>query len=161
MKNQIDLVKFKKLKEEVRRAYEKIGFIYCPALKANIVFNSDGFHHLRYDCNRSERNKKIQQNKIIYFNDAVEILKKATTIQEYRRSVCPVGKIDRSGFRKTKTVEWFGLFAIVNFDKCIRLNVVIRRLGENDEKYHFWSVMPYWTLSNNKRVIGSIKMEDE
>ncbi|MDD4995612.1 MAG: hypothetical protein PHW53_04080 [Patescibacteria group bacterium] len=159
MKNNINLEQFNKLKLAAREAYEKIGGIYCPALKADIIFNSDGFHHLRYDSNRSEREKLAQANKFKYFNDSVEILKKATTIQEYRRSIIPVGDIDKNGFHKTKTVEWFGFFAIVNFSNCIRIKAVVRRVGE-DGKYHFWSVMPFWTLSDNKRVVGSKKIED-
>ncbi|MFH1744751.1 MAG: hypothetical protein ABH881_01130 [bacterium] len=155
----IDLEKFNKLKIATQEIYEKIKSVYCPALKTNIVFNSDGFHHLRYDNNRSERSKRAQLNKFIYFNDAMEILKKTTTIQEYRRSICPVGNYDKNGLRKTKTVEWFGFFAIVNFTKRIRINVVARRIG--DGKFHFWSVMPYWRLSNNNRIIGSKKIEYE
>ncbi len=159
-KIKINLEQFNKLKISTKETYDKIGSIYCPALRANIIFNSDGFHHLRYDCNRSERNKKVQRNKFIYFNNAVEILKKATTIQEYRRAIRPVGNVDKNGFHKTKIVEWFGFFAIISVSKCIRINIVVKRIGE-DGKFHFWSVMPYWTLSNNKRVIGSKEIEDE
>jgi hypothetical protein len=149
------------LKNSTREAYKKIGRIYCPALKSDVTFNSDGFHHLRYDNNRSERSKNAQRNKFIYLSDAVEILKKATTIQEYRRSFCAVGDKDKNGLRATKIIEWFGFFAIISFTKRIRINAVVRRIGENNGQYHFWSVMPYWTLGNGKRVIGSKKIEDE
>lgn len=141
--------------------YKKIGYIYSPALKANIIFGSDGFHHPRYDNNRSERSKQAQQNKFLYFNKAVEILKRSTTIQEYRRSIRAIGSRDRSGFRKTKIIEWFGFFAIVNFSKCIRINAIVRRIGEDSGQFHFWSVMPYWSLSNNRRVIGSKRIMDQ
>ncbi|MBI2459796.1 MAG: hypothetical protein HYV53_04620 [Parcubacteria group bacterium] len=157
----LDLEKFNQLKDTTKLSYDKIGCIYSPALQADIVFNSDGFHHLRYDNNRSERNKRVQyNNKFIYFNKAVEILKKSTTIQEYRRSICAIGNYDRSGFRKTKIIEWFGFFAIISFSKCIRINVVVRRIGEENGKYHFWSIMPYWTLSNSVRIVGSKKIID-
>ncbi|MDD4901417.1 MAG: hypothetical protein PHS62_04965 [Patescibacteria group bacterium] len=158
---EFSLEKFNELKNLTKLNYDKIGRIYSPALRANIVFNSDGFHHLRYDNSRSERSKKVQRNKFVYFNKAVEILKRSTTIQEYRRSICTVGSRDRSGFRKTKIVEWFGFFAIISFSQRIRINVVVRRAGEENGQYHFWSVMPYWSLSNNIRIIGSKKMEDE
>lgn len=157
----IDLDNFNKIKNATEVHYKKIGSIFCPALKSDIAFNSDGFHHLRYDGSRSERSKKVQQNKFTCLNSAIEILKKSTTIQEYRRSICPVGKPNSKGFRKTKTVEWFGFFAIISFAKCIRINIVVRRIGEESGKYHFWSVMPYWTLSNNNRRIGSEKIKDE
>ncbi|NCO25214.1 hypothetical protein GW901_01635 [Candidatus Parcubacteria bacterium] len=158
---EFDLEKFNELKDLTKLNYDKTGYVYSPALQASIIFNSDGFHHLRYDNNRSERSKKAQESKFIYFDKAVEILKKSITIQEYRRSICTIGGCDRSGFRKTKIIEWFGFFAIVSFSKRIRVNVVVRRIGEENGQYHFWSVMPFWTLSNNIRIIGSRKIEDE
>jgi hypothetical protein len=151
---------FEKLKEKIELSYKGVGKIICPALKSEVVFNSDGFHHLRYDGHRSERDKRVQRNKFLCFDAAVEILKTTTTIQEYRRSICPIGKKDRSGFRKTKIVEWFSFFAIISFSKCRRVKVVIRRIGENEGKYHFWSVMPFWNLSDGKRIIGSKEIED-
>lgn len=155
-----NIEKFNKLKELTELEYKKIGSICNPALRAKIVFNSDGFHHLRYDNSRSERSKSVQQNKFLYFNKAVEILEQSTTIQEYRRSICTTGKPDRSGFRKTTTVEWFGFFSIVSFSKHTRVKVVVRRLG-GDGQYHFWSVMPFWRLTNDRRVIGTRDIEDK
>jgi hypothetical protein len=148
------------LRGETEEKYKKIGKIYCPALKSEVVFNSDGFHHLRYDGHRSERDKRVQKNKFLYLDSAVDVLKKATIIQEYRRSICPVGKSDKSGFKKTKIVEWFGFFAIISFSKCMRVKVVVRRIGEDEGKYHFWSVMPFWNLTSGKRIIGSREIED-
>lgn len=125
-----------------------------------VHFNSDGFHHLRYDGHRSERNKKVQKNKFRFFPQAVEIIEKSTTVQEYRQGLCPVGKSNSSGFRKTAVVEWFGFFAITDFNNSIRIMVVVRKVGENGQ-YHFWSVMPYWSLSNKNHVIGSNTIKDE
>ena len=156
-----DLKKFKKLKNKTKADYEKIGSVYSYALKSNIIFNSDGFHHLRYDGSRSERSKKVQKNKFIFLNNAVEILKKSTTVQEYRRSICPIGKRDKSGLRKTSIVEWFGFFSIISFSKKIRVKIVVRRVGANNGQYHFWSVMPFWTLSGKIKIIGSKEIEDK
>lgn len=117
--NKFDLEKFNKLKEQIKLEYEKIGSIYCPALKSRVVFNSEGFHHLRYDGSFSERSKKVQQNKFIYFNKVVDILKITTIVQEYRRSICPTGRRDKNGLRKINIVEWFGFYSIISFSKCI------------------------------------------
>jgi len=125
------------------------------------VFNSDGFHHLRYDSCRVERNKKSQYVKFLYFSKAVDTIKTSSTIQEYRRSICPVGKPNKNGYRKTSTVEWLAFFTIISFTKRIRIRTVVRRVGGEDGRYHFWSVMPFWSLSNNQRIIGSKEIEDE
>ena len=86
-----DLKKFHALREKTEAEYQKIGKLYCPALKAEVIFNADGLHHLRYTNNRSERNKVVQRNKLKFFNKAVEIIKKSTTAQEYRSGICPFG----------------------------------------------------------------------
>lgn len=155
-----DLVKFNNLKKYIKSEYEKVGKIYSPAIKACIHFNSDGFHHLRYDSHRNERPKRVQKNKLFYFKDSLEIIKKSTTIQEYRKFIMPFGNKDKSGFSKTKVVEWFAFFAIINLLKRIRIKVIIRRIGGESGQYHFWSIIPYWQLSNKKRIIGSKEIED-
>ena len=160
IKSNFSLEEFKKLKEKTENEYKKIGKIYCPALKSEIIFNSDGFHHLRYDGSRSERNKSVQKNKFIFFHSAVEIIKKSTTIQEYRRLLCPIGKRNRNGFRKTSLVEWFGFFSITSFLRMTRVKTVVRRVGGENGQDHFWSVMLFWKLSNKNNIIGSKEIED-
>ena len=116
---------------------------------------------MRYDNSRKERSKKVQRNKFIFLNNAIHVLSIATTIQEYRQSLCPLGKADQQGFKKTKTVEWFGFFAIVDFNKRLRIKVIIKRIGGTNGKYHFWSIIPYWKLSRNGNIIGAKEIEDE
>jgi hypothetical protein len=158
MEPEIDLEQFGKLRLEAKEYYDNVGHVFCPAIRGDIIFNSDGFHHLRYDSSRSERSKIVQRNKFSFLKDAVRILEKSSTVQEYRRSLRPFGNSDKGGLRKAKTVEWFGFLAVISFSKCLRINVVVRRVGEGN--FHFWSVMPFWTLSNNRRVVGSKRMED-
>lgn len=154
-----DLQKFNELKQATEQKYKSIGKIYSPALKADIFFNSDGWHHLRYDCSRSERDKRVQQNKFIYFDNAVDIIKKSNTIQEYRRGQQVEGKPDKNGLQKVKRVQWFGMFVVISFSKNMRVKAVIRKVGD-DGQYHFWSVMPFWKLTSQGRVVGSKDIED-
>lgn len=155
-----NLEKFNELKNFTELEYKKIISVYSPALQTEIIFNADGWHHLRYDSTRSERNKKVQQGKFIHLSKAVEILKISTTIQEYRRQICAIGKPDKSGFHKTSTIEYFGFIAIINLIKQMRIKIIVRKIGNG--QYHFWSVIPFWTLTNYQtRIIGSKKIEDE
>ncbi|MFH0779974.1 MAG: hypothetical protein V1928_03910 [Parcubacteria group bacterium] len=155
-----ELEEFHKIKIKTRAEYDRIGKVFCPALKSDIVFNSDGFHHLSYDRNRSERDKRAQLNKFRFLQEAVNIFQKSTTIQEYRRLIIPVGHPDKGGMRKTDLVEWFGFYAVISFSRRIRVMAVVRRIGAENGKYHFWSVMPYWKLSKGNKVIGVKTIED-
>lgn len=145
---------FNSLQRKVKVEYYQLGSIYCPALSASIRFNSNGFHHLRYDNNRSERSKAVQFNKYRFFNSAVGVLQTATTIQEYRR-------IYRYVDEDNKIIEWFAFWAIISFIKKIRIKVIVRRVGGPNSQYHFWSVMPFWKLNSSKRNIGSSVLEYE
>ncbi len=145
---------FKKLKDKIHNQYLDIGKIYSPALNSNIFFNSNGWHHLRYDNSRSERKKVVQLNKFRFFGDALSILKKATTIQEYRR-------ISAMAHNKESIIEWFAFLSIISFVKQIRIKVIIRRVGGLNGQYHFWSVMPFWSLRHKQRIIGSAELNDE
>ena len=157
--NDVDFDEFRTLKKQTENEYKKILTVFCPALKSEVIFNTDGFHHLCYDNTRAERGKKVQRAKFIFLNKAVKIIEKTTTIQEFRCGICPVGKKDRSGLRKTKVIKWFAFWGIISVEKRTRIRVVVRQIG--DGQFHFWSVMPFWNLSNGNRVIGSREVEDE
>ncbi len=150
----MDNFEFEKLKKETRDFYKTIVKIYNPAFKAELVFNSNGLNHLCYYNDRSERPILIQKNKFIFFKDAVKILRVATTIQEYRRVACIKGG-------REKIIEWFSFWAIISFKRKIRIKIIVRRLGGEDGKFHFWSLMPYWNLRHKNRIIASGDMNDE
>lgn len=133
---------FAKIKAKAETLYKTVVKVRCPALAADVHFSSDGFHHLQFNGVRVERLKTVQKIKMLCIQEAVEVIKKTTTIQEYRTALQPIGKTDRSGFRQTKHVAYYAFHAITDLTKPRRVNVVVRRVG--DGNYHFWSVMPSW-----------------
>ncbi len=42
---------YQKLLDQTRAWYKTIKKVYCPALEADVLFNSKGFHHLLYEGN--------------------------------------------------------------------------------------------------------------
>ncbi len=145
---------FKRLKNQAHSKYVSIGSVYSPVLRSSIFFNSNGWHHLRYDSNRSERKRIIQLNKFRFFQDAVSTIKKSTTIQEYRR-------VSVENYEKESVIEWFAFWSIISFTRQIRIKVIVRRVGGFDGQYHFWSVMPFWSLRHRERAICSVNLSDE
>jgi hypothetical protein len=155
---------FRQLLLEAKTFYDSVEKVYCPALNAEVIFNSDGFHHLRYNSSRSQRSKPEQRNKLAYLKEAVEVLKKSSTVQDYRECYRPLGTPDRSGFRKMVRVEFFAFWAVIgDVKKMIRIRVVVRRI--NGVQYHFWSDWPYWKekIINGQKVkfLASDSIEDE
>lgn len=156
-----DFEKYRKLAEDFYNSIEKV---YCPALKAEVIFNAKGFHHLRYNNPGSERDKKIQLRKFKLLKTAIELIRKTTTLQFYRTWIEKTGKQRRDGFSKTSKVQYFGFTDIIGENKNIRVRTIVRIVG--DGVYHFWSVMPDWAeqrISDSQtiRVVGDSKMQDE
>ena len=63
---EFDIVYFRSKKEKARALYNAQNNLYNPYFKSQIVFNSDGFHHLQYSARR-ERDKKEQLLKFNLF----------------------------------------------------------------------------------------------
>lgn len=145
--SELNLEEFAKIKSKAEIFYKSIGCVRCPALKADVYFTSDGFHHLQFDGTRAERTKIVQRNKMLCLREAVDVIKKSATVQEYRTAIQPIGKRDKHGFRATKSVVYYAFHAITDFTKLRRVNVVVRRVG--DGNFHFWSVMPFWKEEEN------------
>ena len=139
--------KYSKLKERAKLIFQKKPLIFCPYFNQEITLNSDGFHHLQFSSRR-ERNKNEQILKFSLVPLAINIIKKSGTIQEYRKSLCPVGKkSEKDGLTLMKMVEYWGLVAITG-NNSIKIRVILRRVG--DGKIIFWSVMPAIKLSQDR-----------
>ncbi|MDP2586625.1 MAG: hypothetical protein Q8P32_02525 [Candidatus Komeilibacteria bacterium] len=135
-------------KEKTKALYDKINQIYNPYLQNQIIFNSNGFHHLRFSA-RKERNKKEQLLKFSLLPLAIIVIKNSGTLQEYRKGFLSMGDKARDGFWKTKLVEYWGFVAIVGKSK-IKIRVVLRKVG--DGIITFWSVMPYSKIKFGQRL---------
>ena len=129
---------FNKKKETARKFYEKLKPLYCPYLDGVVVFNSKGFHHLRYSAG-SERPKGVQVLKFALLPLAIKIIKNSATLQEYKKELQTFGRPDKAGMKKTKEVEYLAFIAIVTTKK-VKVRVILRRIGTGN--FIFWSVMP-------------------
>lgn len=131
-------------KQEAQKAnarYQEIGHVHCPYFKREVVFNSDGFHHLRYNTHGSERNKEAQMHKFRLIPAVQVVISKSGTVQEYRKQWGAVGRKKKSdGSREMKEMQYWGFVAILGegADK-IRVRAIVRQVGNGSP--HFWSVM--------------------
>lgn len=117
--------------------YKTIGSISCPYFGKKITFNSDGFHHLRYNPSGSEREKEAQLHKFGLLPNASVIIEKSGTVQEYRKQWGVTGRRKANdGSREMKEMQYWGFLAIIG---QIRIRVIIRQVGTGDP--HFWSIM--------------------
>jgi hypothetical protein len=155
----VDADKFAESKERARSRYDSQKSIRCPYFQTEIILNSDGFHHLQFSARR-ERNKREQLLKFSMLPLGFEIIKKSGTIQEYRKILMPVGKKSATdGLTPMKEVEFWGLVAIVERNRPIKVRVVLRRVGTGN--ITFWSIMPYGKIANGSQKLTGQGLEDE
>lgn len=101
--------------------YKKIKEIYCPHLNTNIVFNSQGIHHLKYDGRGKPRSIKDQLRRLHLITYSLDIIKNAKSVFEYRN----INNIQYWSFK--------------DFRGRKSITVLIRKTGNG--KYMFYSVM--------------------
>ena len=155
---EIDVAYFNERKEKARAIYDAQQSVYNPYLESQVVFNSDGFHHLQFSARR-ERNKQEQLLKFRLLPLAIEIIKNSGTLQEYRKSLVAVGKKARDGSMRMKETEYWGFVAIVGKLSEIKVRAVLRRVG--DGNITFWSVMPFSKLKGGQKLYTDGIEDDE
>jgi hypothetical protein len=133
---------------KAKAVYAAENLIHCPYFRDKVALTADGFNHLQYKTTRVIRNVDEQTLKLTLLPKALEVIKHAGTLQEYRKSIEKVGKLGNDGFYKTKRVEYWGFHAIIGNDYLRKIVVVLKRTG--DGKILFWSVMPYKKFKNQK-----------
>ncbi len=143
-----DVKYFNEKKKKARELYNKQKDVYNPYLESQVVFNSDGFHHLQFSARR-ERNKKEQILKFNLLLLAIKVIKKSGTLQEYRKDLLAIGKKSKDGLRKTKEVQYWGFVAIIG-SPSIKIRVILRRVG--DGNIIFWSVLPDSNLKKGQKL---------
>ena len=155
---EVDPHYFAAQKQKAENTYAQQASTRCPYFNADVILNSDGFHHLQFSARR-ERNKREQLLKFSLLPLALQVLHKSGTVQEYRKMLAPIGKKRSDGFVPMKTVEYWGFAAIVGENKSIRIRVITRRVG--DGNIIFWSVMPDTKIKDGKQKLFARDIEDE
>lgn len=156
---EVDPERFQRLKEKARALYTAQQSVRCPYFDAEVILNSDGFHHLQFSARR-ERGKKEQLLKFTLLPLALQIIRKSGTIQEYRKALTPVGKrSSRDGMIPMKEVDYWGLVAIIGERKQVKIRVVLRRVGTGNVV--FWSVMPDKKFVDGVQKLAAEGIEDD
>ncbi len=149
----IDAVKFERVREDAERFYKEIGEVWCPYFQETISFNAKGLKHLKFKSDRQARSRRDQYMRLKLLRLAPRIVKKSHTLQ---------GIWQTRGFEMSKTnsrwehimreVVFYEFIAVVN---NVRTKVIVKEVRGGEK--HFWSIIPYWSTDkeNNKRMLYS------
>jgi hypothetical protein len=155
----IDSQQFEQRKAKAKQLYDSKRTIFNPYLNCEVVLNSDGFHHLQFS-GRTERTKKEQLLKLRLLPLALETIRRAGTLQEYRKVLQSVGRPSARGETLLKQVEYWGFVAILGKqENQVKLRTVLRRVGNGN--VIFWSVMPENKFRKGEQRLSTKGLEDD
>jgi hypothetical protein len=155
---EINSQSFEERKEKARVLYDAKHTIQNPYLDCDVVLTAKGFHHLQFSAGR-ERTKKEQLLKFRLLPFALETIRRAGTLQEYRKTLQPLGPTSAHGGTVMKQVEYWGFVAILGKPEApMKLRTILRRVG--DGNITFWSVMPYNKFRKGEQRLSTEGIED-
>lgn len=150
-------MKYNYLKNKTYKSYKKIKRIYCPYLKTDVVFNSNGFRHLIYKSGDKKRDEQSQIMRFTLIGKAVDVLKITTTLQEYQSESREMLVVEHEQkVSKIVTVIYFGFIALLDNWK---FKVIVKKIGNGH--LFFWSVIPNWRTRRKEKVFFKGNMEDD
>lgn len=128
---------FQQLLRERRAWYKTIGKVYCPILNENVIFNSKGFYHLRYDGTKRARKVKEQMYKLGLLPLVIPVITNAKSIVEYKK--------EQYSERLGKYYEIWELNAVVG-QQNTSITVVLRRIGTGNITF-----LSVWKRQNKQK----------
>ena len=150
----IDVSNYQRERADAERFYSQIGKVLCPVFNALVYFTSEGFNHLIYKSNRTERERSVQMMKFRLLPRVKKLLEICTIYQEYEEGLQEFQvKRHKTRVIETKVVRYWGIIAIL---EGMNFKVIVRQVGDNGQK-HFWSVIPDW-ITNQYRDLKLISL---
>ena len=136
-----DINKYQGLKEAAQELYNNINSVFSPALKEKIIFQAEGFNHIVFKKDHSERERSSQFLRFKLILLAKKLIELSTTYQEFEETIkeFAVKKYKRK-IKENKAVKYWGIIAIIDGRK---IKVILRKIG-NSGSSHFWSIIPAW-----------------
>lgn len=122
-----------------RGFYSSIKSVSCPVLMTNVIFNSMGFHHLRYKADGTPRNVSAIIYKLNLLPLAIPVIRNAVGIDEERNDIviCINPRKKNKKFIRGKTLA---LVAKVGKKNPVPVRVIIF-LRYSTGEYIFYSIM--------------------
>jgi len=140
---------FNETKQEAEDFYKSLSSVYCPYFDEKVNFNTKGLDHIKFkDWNKTRpRKDQFMRLKLLYLTP--EVIKKSHTLQGYSKTK-EMERIKRnSRWEKVmKTIYYYEFIAIL---ENIRVRVIIKQVSDGEK--HFWSIIPYWKMGNNRKRI--------
>ena len=144
--NDIDPIKFEKVKNESEAFYKTIGKVRCPYFKEGISFNAKGLEHIKFHGPRHARSHRDQYIRFRLISLAPRILQESHTLQGLsRRNNLERIKTNSRWETAMRSVTYYEFVAVIN---DYRVRVIMKEVEGGSGKY-FWSIIPFWKMNKD------------
>lgn len=99
--------KFRDLLNQRKLEYRAYSPVFCPALREYVIFNADGFLHLRFNVDGTPRRSEEQMYKLGLLPLVIPTIKAAPRAA-YEKRLAPIGRKKKNGQKILKEVEYWG-----------------------------------------------------
>lgn len=106
-----DLSNYPAIRGSAETYYKQIGKIFCPAFQQTVCFSAEGFNHLVYKSDRTERDRSVQMMKFKLLSKVKKLIEITTTYQEFE--------------------ECLQTFQVKRFKKRVHESKIVRYWGGN------------------------------
>ena len=144
-----DLSNYQNLRKSAQDFYNNINSVFSPTLKEKITFPAEGFNHIIFKTERTERERSSQILRFKLLPLAKKLIEISTTYQEFEETIGEfIIKKYKKKIKESRSVKYWGIIAIIDNRK---IKVIIRKIGDNGS-LHFWSIVPAWTTNKYRDV---------
>ncbi|MFA6297278.1 MAG: hypothetical protein WC629_01815 [Candidatus Paceibacterota bacterium] len=141
------------VKEKAEAFYSEITEVYCPYFKEKIAFNTKGIKHLKFKTDKHARKENDQYARFKLLHLAPEIVNMSHTLQGLWHTKQFV--LEKTNSRSENVLKDVSMYEFIAVIRNLRVKVIIKEVFGR-EKY-FWSIIPFWKVSNKtaKRMLYS------
>jgi hypothetical protein len=138
---------FDELKSNSEDNYKKFGEINCPVLKKKVIFNVKGMDHLKTKSWNHPRNEHDQWMRFKLLHHAPHVIKNSHTLQGIEQG----NKFERIKVNSRWETKMMHVryFEFISIEYDCRIRIIVKQVGESQP--YFWSIVPYWKQTNDRR----------
>lgn len=137
--------------------YSTFNDVKVPYLNTEVAFNTKGLDHIKLRKWNKARSHEDQYMRLKLIYLAPQILKLSRTLQGIEKGKkFERLKVNGRWEHLLVTVTYYEFIAVI--DKC-RAKIIVKQI--NDEKPYFWSIVPFWKVSNRGKKMFEGDPEDD
>ena len=144
----INLENFEEVRVRGESTYKSFEEVYCPYFKEKVSFNAQGLEHLKFKQRGKARLEQDQYMRFKLLHLAPEVIKISSSLQGiWNTQKFEMIKQNSKWKNVLKSITYYEFIAVINKN---RVKIVVKQI-ESGKKI-FWSIIPFWGMSEETKT---------